>query len=73
MILSDYGNMTDTMVEDLKMATRRYAKRQMTWFNSHGDVQWIDGEGKTLIELADIAESLINSKLEEQGEKDGRS
>ena len=60
-------------VEDLKMATRRYAKRQMTWFNSHGDVHWIDGEGKTLIELADIAESLINSKLEEQGEKDGRS
>ena len=46
-------------VEDLKMATRRYAKRQMTWFSSHGDVHWIEADGKTLAELADEAEKII--------------
>ena len=29
-------------VEELKRATRRYAKRQLTWFSSHSNVQWID-------------------------------
>lgn len=46
-------------VEDLKMATRRYAKRQMTWFSSHGDVHWITADGKTLSELAYEAEKII--------------
>ena len=32
--------------EELKTASRRYAKRQMTWFNSHSNVQWIDVEGE---------------------------
>lgn len=37
-------------VERLKIATHRYAKRQMTWFRSHGNVQWIemDRDGKPL-------------------------
>ena len=37
-------------VERLKTATRRYAKRQMTWFRAHGDVHWIraDRDGKPL-------------------------
>ena len=34
-------------VETLKMATRRYAKRQMTWFRMHGNVVWLDRDGKT--------------------------
>ena len=34
-------------VEMLKMATRRYAKRQMTWFRMHGNVVWLDRDGKT--------------------------
>jgi tRNA dimethylallyltransferase len=29
-------------VEDLKRATRRYAKRQMTWFGAKDYVHWID-------------------------------
>ena len=28
--------------ERLKIATRRYAKRQMTWFRAHGNVTWIE-------------------------------
>ncbi len=50
-------------VEDLKMATRRYAKRQMTWFSSHGNVIWLVADGKTLFELADEAEKIIKEKI----------
>lgn len=37
-------------VERLKIATRHYAKRQMTWFRAHGNVHWIeaDRDGKPL-------------------------
>ena len=31
-------------VQTLKSATRRYAKRQMTWFSSKGYVRWIDAD-----------------------------
>ena len=37
----------ENCVETLKMATRRYAKRQMTWFRMHGNVVWLDRDGKT--------------------------
>jgi len=57
-------------VEDLKIATRRYAKRQMTWFNSHGDVHWLCADGATLYSLADEAERIIET---EWGEDYGRS
>lgn len=36
-----------TAVEELKRATRRYAKRQMTWFGSHPEIRWIDRTGAT--------------------------
>jgi tRNA dimethylallyltransferase len=32
----------DTMVEKLKMNTRRYAKRQLTWLRHQLDAQWIE-------------------------------
>ncbi len=48
-------------IEDLKIATRRYAKRQMTWFNSHGNVHWLIADGRELSSLADEAESIIKS------------
>ena len=31
-------------VERLKIATRQYAKRQMTWFRAHGSVHWIEAD-----------------------------
>ena len=38
------GNCTkEEMVEKIKMETRRYAKRQMTWFRKIQEIQWIDG------------------------------
>lgn len=50
-------------IENLKMATRRYAKRQMTWFSSHGDVNWMMADGKSLSELTDEAEIIIKEKI----------
>lgn len=52
----------EVAIEDLKIATRRYAKRQMTWFSSHGDVQWLIADGKTLDELVEKAEEIIKTK-----------
>lgn len=40
----------ESCVETLKMATRRYAKRQMTWFRMHGDVHWLDRTEETTAE-----------------------
>ena len=37
----------ESCVETLKMATRRYAKRQMTWFRMHGNVVWLDRSAQT--------------------------
>jgi len=31
------------MVENIKMETRRYAKRQLTWFRKYKDIHWLDG------------------------------
>ena len=32
----------DTMIEIIKKNTRRYAKRQMTWFNADKRIKWVD-------------------------------
>ena len=53
----------ENAIEDLKMATRRYAKRQMTWFSSHGDVKWLLADEKTLHDLANEAEEIIKKSL----------
>lgn len=31
------------MIDKIKMETRRYAKRQLTWFRRYEDIIWIDG------------------------------
>ena len=33
------------MVESIQRETRRYAKRQLTWFRKEPDIVWIDGAG----------------------------
>ena len=48
--------------EALKMATRRYAKRQMTWFSAKDYVNWIDipaDNKKTFEEIVNNAEKLF--------------
>ena len=33
----------EEMVEKIKQETRRYAKRQLTWFRRNQDIVWLDG------------------------------
>ena len=42
------GNLTkDEMIEKIKQESRRYAKRQITWFKRYKDAIWLDGENKS--------------------------
>ena len=36
----------EEMIEKIKMETRRYAKRQTTWFKRIENIKWIDGQEK---------------------------
>ena len=35
----------EEMIEKIKMETRRYAKRQLTWFRRYETIKWIDALG----------------------------
>ena len=35
------------MIQKIKMETRRYAKRQLTWFRKNKQTIWLDGKEKT--------------------------
>lgn len=50
----------DTAVERLKTATRRYAKRQMTWFSAKPYVSWIEADEKTFEEIVNCAKKLFS-------------
>jgi tRNA dimethylallyltransferase len=57
----------DTMVTVLKQSSRRYAKRQMTWFRRYRDMEWIDLDKFTSVK--DITEEIL-SKIKNR-EKEG--
>lgn len=52
----------DVAVERLKTATRRYAKRQMTWFSAKPYVSWIDADEKTFEEIVNCAKKLFSNE-----------
>lgn len=55
------GNISkEEMIEKIKMETRRYAKRQITWFERIENIIWLDGLNKT--------EENVNSIMEVYGE-----
>ena len=56
------GEMTlDEAKDELKTASRRYAKRQMTWFSAHSNVNWIDVEaGSSFDNIVKNASDLID-------------
>ena len=56
------GNLADA-VELIKRNSRRYAKRQMTWFRSIENVEWFDLNGRT----PDDAAAAIVAFLDQQG------
>ena len=51
-------------IENLKMATRRYAKRQLTWFRKNQDINWIYIDNKCLEEiLSEAIDCIEKSRL----------
>lgn len=53
------GNVTkEEMIEKIKMETRRYAKRQMTWFRKNKQTIWLDGQAKIQDNIEIILEGL---------------
>lgn len=54
--ISDYlrGEKTiEQAKEKIKQNTRRFAKRQITWFKKDSRIEWYNGEGKTAKEVTD--------------------
>ncbi len=47
-------------VEKIKQNTRRYAKRQLTWFRRNNDIKWIDIKDKTINQILD---DIKNNKI----------
>ena len=48
----------DEMIEKIKMETRRYAKRQLTWFRKNKQTIWLDGTNDIQNNIDIILESL---------------
>lgn len=58
------GSITlDEAVERIKLATRRYAKRQRTWFRKDTRIQWLDANGRSVSSLTDEALRHISDAL----------
>lgn len=51
----------ENAVEKLKMETRRYAKRQLTWFRKRENINWIYIDGKSKAEIVSDAVRIISS------------
>lgn len=48
----------EEMIEKIKMETRRYAKRQMTWFRKNKQTIWLDGQARIQDNIKIILEGL---------------
>ena len=58
------GRMTlEEAVDEIKKATRRYAKRQMTWFRRNGSIRWIDiGADTNVKDIVNNAEKILTNE-----------
>ncbi len=50
------------MIEKIKMETRRYAKRQLTWFRKYDNIIWLDGLNKTQNNIEIILEEYFGNR-----------
>lgn len=58
------GDLTpEEAAEDIKLATRRYAKRQLTWFRAQEGIVWLDGGS---FDLAERATDAVSAYLKQQ-------
>ena len=54
----------DECVEDLKRSTRRYAKRQLTWFKRNKKINWIYPDKVEYAEILNTVDDMIDNFLE---------
>jgi tRNA dimethylallyltransferase len=59
----------DQAIEQIKTATRRYAKRQRSWFKRDKNIQWLDTETLSLDEMTEVIVSSFCS-ARTQGNKE---
>lgn len=59
----------DDAVERIKTATRRYAKRQLTWFRSDERIHWLDATRADVSSLADEAMGLLERPESESADQ----
>lgn len=52
----------DDAVEEIKIATRRYAKRQCSWFNHDERVVWLDATDSSTAELVEQCMDALNNQ-----------
>lgn len=58
------GNLSfDVCVENLKRETRRYAKRQITWFKRNNKINWVFADKQSKEDLYKSVDDLINDYL----------
>lgn len=55
----------EEMCDKIKMQTRRYAKRQLTWFRKNKETTWIDGTNRMQNNIAIILEVMNWERKEE--------
>lgn len=54
----------DEAIDDIKLATRQYAKRQRTWFRKDKRIHWIDATSASIENLTQKALSLVFNEVE---------
>jgi tRNA dimethylallyltransferase len=57
----EHGADLGAAVDTIKQATRRYAKRQLTWFRADPRVRWVDVTGSSPDAAAEAAFALVQS------------
>jgi len=57
------GNLSrEQMVRDIKTKTRRYAKRQLTWFRRWPFINWLNAHEMTNMQLTDSVKQMVAGK-----------
>ncbi|MBR5468334.1 MAG: tRNA (adenosine(37)-N6)-dimethylallyltransferase MiaA [Firmicutes bacterium] len=62
----DGSDSLENCIETLKRNSRRYAKRQLTWFRRNSDIKWIFRDNKSYDEIINEAQKLVDEYLSEE-------
>ena len=59
-VADNFYNSCPKAVERIKLATRRYAKRQRTWFRKDARIRWLDATSRDIPSLVEEALELLD-------------